>query len=168
MTTLTAPSPAAIRIGAPGTFTKTGWIPPADLDFDEWVTVGDTLHLIEKTLRLWWGDWLNAGEDRFPDRYTQALDASQYKYGSLANAAWITRKVPSSLRSELLGIGHYQEVAPLKTMELRAEWLARAIDEGLTVRQLKEEIKSSNSHAPQTILVKCEMCGGSGYLEKVV
>jgi hypothetical protein len=156
------------RFGTVGTWTKQGWIPPDDLTFDKWLEIGAILSLVEKSLRLWIGDWLNYGESRWDDKYSQAMDSTGYAYGTLANSAWVTDRVPNSLRRESLSFSHYQTVAPLKTLDERAEWLARAEAEEWSVRQLEKEIRSSNSHAPRTRLIPCTLCGGSGYLEETV
>jgi hypothetical protein len=169
MTALTTTVASYIRL--PGTWTVRGWIPPDDDDdftYDEWAAIGPKFEQMRAIIRICEGDWLNYGEHRWGEKYTQAIDETGSTYGSLANAAWIARQVPISLRSEKLGIGHWQTVAPLKTLDERAEWLAKAEAEQWSVRQLEKEIRSSNSHAPRTRLIPCTLCGGSGYLEETV
>ena len=161
---------AVTYIALPGTWTLLGWIAPDDDDFtfDDWQAIGPKFEQMRAVIRICQGDWLNYGEHRWGEKYAQAMDETGYAYGSLANAAWVARQVPISLRSEKTTFSHWQTVAPLKTLDKRREWLEQAEVKGWSVSKLTDEIKKSNSHTSQTIIIQCTLCGGTGELEKVI
>ena len=72
MTTTLAP-----RTSLPGTLRADGYSLPADLTFDEWRGVLDTLHSMQRSVNWWIGDTLVYGERRFPDRHSQALPTAE-------------------------------------------------------------------------------------------
>jgi hypothetical protein len=121
-------------------FARTKLTLPDNLAFDTWLRIGDNLQAINKGYQWWWADWLNFGETHYPDRYSQALDASHYEEReSLHNIAYVGRKFEdASRRHEALTFTHHAEVASLSA-PVREELLVRAEQENLTTRQLRAE-----------------------------
>lgn len=119
---------------------------PEDATFREWETIGDTLRKIDGSRLWWWGDWCNHGERRFGEKYTQALEASDYSYQGLANAAWVARQVDISRRRENLTWSHHLEVAHLKPAD-QDRWLARAEEKGLKRGEIRRLIQAEKMAA---------------------
>jgi hypothetical protein len=121
-------------------YTDKGLQLPPDLPFETWAAMGVTLDRMEKSIQWALSDWLNFGEQHYPDRYTQALEATHYEErGSLHNIAYVGRKFPNAdMRHEALDFSHHQEVASLPAI-VREELLVRAEQENLTTRQLRAE-----------------------------
>lgn len=121
-------------------FDKTGLSVIGDPSFEEWQNCGEFLKRAEKSVQFWIGDWLNYGEKKYGETYTQALEITDYEEGTLQNAKWVSSKVESSRRRELLSFSIHQEVAPLPPDE-QEYWLEKAEVEGLSKNDLRHEIK---------------------------
>src|SRR4030042_1404573 len=90
---------------------------PDDLTFERWEQIGQTLRKIEGA-RLWWfGDWCNFGERKYGEKYSQALEASDYEAITLRNAAWVGKSIEMSRRHNNLSWSHHLEVAALESKE---------------------------------------------------
>jgi N6-adenosine-specific RNA methylase IME4 len=125
----------------PGSATETGLDLPADLDFERWQEVGATLGRIGRACQWWIGDWLNYGERTYGETYAQAIDATGYEYGSVANMAYVAGRIELSRRRESLSWSHHQEVAPLEPAE-QDKWLDRAAVENLNRNELRRVVKA--------------------------
>jgi len=106
-----------------------------------------TLKRVGRSIQLWIGDLLNYSEDRFGEVVAQFLE--EWEYGTLANWAWVARKVTPELRQavtprgEVLHYEHYRTVAPLPPAEQK-EWLTRAVAEGWSGRRLAQEVSGGS------------------------
>lgn len=80
-------------------------------------------------------DWLNYGERAYGEKYSQAIDATGFEYGAVANFAWVAKAVEPSTRVESLSWTHHREVAALDPSD-QAQWLERAEAEQWSVREL--------------------------------
>lgn len=96
------------------TVSKSGLIFRDDMKFDEWVNLGGKLRFMQGSIMFWIGDWLNYGEHRYGETYSQAMDETSYSYQTLANAKWVSSRVPLSRRRENLSFEHHKEVADLE------------------------------------------------------
>lgn len=113
---------------------------PDTLPYKEWLEIGTSL----KRMRKWsdWGlaDWLRRGMELYPDRYSQALDATDYeRVESLRNAAYVSGKFPPEARHNGMSFSHHQEVAGLSKEDADA-LLTRAEEEGMTTKELRTEV----------------------------
>lgn len=131
-----------------------------DLTFDEWKQFAP--HLGDAALALGFaiGDWLIYGERFAPqrplpgfedmpakvphERYEKALLATRLDIATLQNFAYVARKVPRSVRHELLSFEHHRAVARLDEAKQK-EWIATAIAENesgrrMSVRRLRRSI----------------------------
>lgn len=132
-------------------FTPTAWIPNYNLTFDEWLTAGRALLQIEASINWWVGDWLNYGERRYGESYSQAMEATGWKYQRLANARWICSKIPADLRHDDLSWTHHRHVAHMEKDEI-AYWLDRAHEKEWDSRTLLGATKGSEpTESPQDV-----------------
>lgn len=128
------------QLSIPGVITETGLELPPDLTYDEWESVGRTLQRIERSVMWWVGDWLNYGERKYGETYSQALDTTDYAYQTLADAAWVASKVEPSVRNENLSWNHHRAIAPLPIAE-QEQWLEKAVANQWGYRELRDALQ---------------------------
>jgi hypothetical protein len=121
-------------------FTQTGLQIADSMPYDEWESLGFTLKRMEQSVNWALADWLNFGEQHYPDRYTQALEQTDYKHrNSLYNIAYVGRQFANAdMRRDTLSFSHHAEVASLPPL-IRDELLDRAEQEGLSAKELRSE-----------------------------
>ena len=106
--------------------------------------LGDFLMQVEESRQWWLGDWANSYID---------LDANQYeasavykrlseRFGisakTLKDYAYVCRNVPASVRTDGLSFSHHKLVVGRDDMQELLQW---AVDEGASVKALRERIK---------------------------
>jgi len=123
-----------------GEISKTAWIAPPSMTFEQWQEFGNTLQTVQGSINWWIGDWLNEGERRYGETYAQAVEVTGWDVSRLQNAKWVSSAVRSSTRVEVLSWTAHREVANLPDDE-QEHWLNRATNNGWNSRQLKEAIK---------------------------
>lgn len=111
-----------------------------DLSFDEWNTLGMKLSPLGRSIGFIIGDWINFGDGRYGEKYEEALAKTGIPYQTLANYAYVARRVEFSCRQENLGFEHHAVVAKLKTEEEKRHWLGMAEKHDLSVRRLRKSI----------------------------
>jgi len=109
------------------------------LSYAEWNDLGQKLAPIGKSIGFILGDWINYGEKEFGKKYEDALESTGIPYQTLANYAYVARKVNFSCRQENLGFEHHAVVAKLKPDE-QEHWLEMSKDHALSVRRLRKSI----------------------------
>lgn len=112
-----------------------------DVPFEVWEAYGYGLMRVEGAIQWIIGDWLNYGEHKYGQAYTQALEMwPEARYQTLSNYKWVAWNVTSSLRREGLPYSHHVEVARL---EPRAQkyWLEEAELHAWSVRELRAAIR---------------------------
>lgn len=127
-------------LNLPGNVNAVGMLLPPRLTFDDWEELGSGLRGCKESIKWWLGDWMNYGENAYGEKYTQALDSTQYDYTYLMNICYVCRKVPHSLRSEKLSFGHHQVVAPLHPDD-QQHWLDAAVKKKWTRPELAAAVK---------------------------
>lgn len=125
-------------------FTPTGLLVTGEPDFATWEQLGQRLHYIEGAVHWWIGDWLNYGEGRWGQMYSQALEATEFTYGTLANDKFVAGQIEFSLRNENLSFSHHVEVAKLPP-NAQQRWLDKAEREELSTRDLRHRIRRNPS-----------------------
>lgn len=123
-------------------FDKTGLTVNGNPTFEEWQNCGEFLKQAEKSVQFWIGDWLNYGERKYGETYSQAMDQTGQEYQTVANQKYVSSKVEISLRRENLTFGHHALVAPMLPKE-QSEWLDKAEKENLSIADLRHEIKQA-------------------------
>ena len=103
-------------------FDKTGLVVTGSPTFEEWQNCGEFLKQAEKSVQFWIGDWLNYGEKKYGETYSQAIDITGQEYQTIANQKWVSSKVEFSLRRENLSFGHHALVASMPPSE-QDNWL---------------------------------------------
>lgn len=126
-------------LALPGKVTSLSLELPADLPYEQWRGIGETLRGVERSLMWWIGDWLRYGEKRYGETYREAEAATGAAYQTLANAKLVAERVEISRRRENLSWSHHAEVAGVTPAQADA-LLTRAAAEGLSVRALRQEV----------------------------
>jgi hypothetical protein len=133
------------------------------LEFSEWQGIGERLRKLEGGVMWWLGDWLRVGEAEYGEKYSQALDATDYAYQTLNSARWVAESVEAKRRRKALTWGHHREVASLEAKE-QDKWLARAEKDGLTVKELRTLIHPKDEPEPPADDMKSWTCCKVGAL----
>lgn len=111
---------------------------PAGVGFKEWMKVGRTLADMQNSIPWWVGDWINYGEGKYGETYSQGLALWDYGYQTLMNMASVARQYPPETRTALSWT-HHRYAASL-AVEERTGLLERALEEEWTSRQLQVEV----------------------------
>lgn len=111
--------------------------------FEQWVNAMEFTRSVHKGSPYWWGELFAYAETRqdWAEKMAQALEASGYERQTLLNLSWIVRHVDEEARQMSPSVGHSAEVAPLPPADQR-RLLAKATEEGWTVRDLRLNIRS--------------------------
>jgi N6-adenosine-specific RNA methylase IME4 len=148
MTELAVVKPESVQLGLPGEWTRTGWLAPSGLEYDDWEGIGTVLSAAEGAVHWWIGDWLNYGERKWGEMYAQAMDETQFSYKTLAADAWVSQSVQFSRRRENLSWSHHREVAALEPQE-QDYWLDQAENQDWTRNELRRQVQLiSQGNAP--------------------
>lgn len=123
---------------------KTSLTPASHLTINMWKQLGEHISVIHNCSAWWIGDWLIFGEDRYPDRYKDALAGTSLDYQTLKNYAWVARKFKISRRRDRLSFQHHVEVAALSE-EKQDEWLDRAERFQWSRNKLRASLRASNA-----------------------
>ena len=126
------------------TATRLGLFVHDDVDYETWLAYGDILRQVNGAIQWCLGDWLCYGESEYGDTYTQALDATDYEYQTLANMHYVAKHVPIYRRRENLSWSHHSTVASLPA-EIGDAMLDTALEQNLTVKDLRELVKQSGN-----------------------
>jgi len=129
---------------ASGQVSTVAWVPPADLDPEEWAAAGRRFGAISRCSQWWVGDWIRYGTQKWGEKYVQAARITGYDIASLRNIAWVASQFDVSLRSDKLSWSHHALLAPLETDE-KVYWLERATAERFSVVDLRTELRARQS-----------------------
>src|SRR3990167_1831438 len=108
--------------------------------FEQWLECGDFVKKVNSANHFWIGDWINYGEHKWGEIYSQALDETDFEYQTLRNDKWVANEIPLSWRQDNLRYSHALIIASLPQKE-KEYWCNKLKDEKLTVDELKEQIK---------------------------
>lgn len=125
--------------------TRMGLEPIGEPTFDQWIRCGEFIKNANGAVHFWIGDWMNYGEQKWGEMYTQAIDETGYSYGTLANDKWVASRVDPSRRREHLSFAHHQEVADLMP-EDQEELLKVAEDQKLNSKTFRTFVRSYKMH----------------------
>lgn len=133
-------------LSLPGRASSVGLDLPANLAFEEWQAVGETLQGVERSLMWWIGDWLRFGERAYGEKYAQAVDATGKDYQTLRNAKWVAEAVGLSRRRDNLSWAHHAEVAALPA-SAADRLLNLAEEEGWSRNELRRRVSQAKATA---------------------
>lgn len=108
---------------------------------EEWQKVFDALNHIEGCVQFWIGDALKYREQKW-GMYDDIAEETGIEKRTLRQYKQIAEQVESGTRVPELSFTHHREVASLKP-EKQKEFLQRAVDEELSVRELRSEIRKT-------------------------
>lgn len=131
---------AVVHVVDGATLTRTGLTITGDMPYDRWEFLGQKLRAFEGSVMWWLGDWLNYGEAAYGEKYSQALDATEYSYQTLRQAAQVAKALPVFSRLNTLSWSHHQEVAGLEPAEQDAI-LGKAVQHGMSRKELREFVR---------------------------
>ena len=110
-----------------------------DVTKDEWMDVFKALKQVEGCVQFWIGDCLAYRQQKW-GMYDDIAEETGYETKALRNIKYVADNVNSSLRKDNLSFSHHTEVASL-TPDKQEMFLNKAVDENLSVRELREEIR---------------------------
>jgi N6-adenosine-specific RNA methylase IME4 len=119
--------------------TPTGLTVRGQPSFDEWQDAGTKLSRMEGAVQFWIGDWLNAGEQRYREKYAQAVNETQVE--TWMHYAWVSNKVQICTRVQILPWSYHREVAHLDP-PTQSALLAEAVEKGWKRRQLTDAVRA--------------------------
>jgi hypothetical protein len=117
------------------------WKPSRDLPLVEWLQHGKRLGVIGRGAAWWIGDWVNYGNTAYGEKYSRAARVTGYDVQSLMNMAYVASRFGISRRRECLSWSHHSALAGLD-LELQERWLDVAQERQLSVRGLRDELRS--------------------------
>lgn len=120
------------------------------MNIEQFTAVGDALFLLSSASKFCLGDWA-VQAPRHEDAYQQLAEKYGYEVSSLDNMASICRRIDISLRNENLTFNHHVCVAKLDKEE-QAKYLRQAVDEGLSVRALRELVNGESKRKVNKII----------------
>lgn len=91
--------------------TTVGMIVDRPLTLEEWADIGPGIGKGQRAFAWSAGDWLAYGEHNFPDKYSQAMDATDLSLGRLRNLKSMCDRVPQHVRNPNLSLSHHESVA---------------------------------------------------------
>lgn len=130
-----------------------------DMPYERWEDIGRFLGSLDRRTRWYIGDWLNFGEAIFGEEAAQAVEATvadRYDlaervtgldHQTLVNIRNVCANIAKTRRRSELGFWIHQEVSALEADE-QEQWLARAVDEGLTKSQLRALVRGTEPTEP--------------------
>jgi hypothetical protein len=117
---------------------------PEDLPLKNWCRIGDQILAVSDSSSWWIGDWLVFGQQKYRDRYQQAMKETLLDYQTLRNYAWVARKFIPQRRRENLTFQHHMEVASLPE-DQQDHWLDFAVRLKWSKSELRRQIKASTA-----------------------
>ncbi len=127
--------------------TPTGLSVSGNPTFEDFDQIGQLLRRVHAGYQWWWGDWLNYGEGAYGERFSQALEATDWEESTLRQYAWVAKNVPLENRIDGIAFGHY--VNGLASLEFTEQkiWTERIVAENLTQGQFVARLKSESKKA---------------------
>lgn len=111
--------------------------------FEQWESLMVSLNQMQESGGFWRGDLYLAGEEWYGEnKATSIFDPTIWSVKTFQNNASVCRRIPHESRRRELSYSHHAEVAYLKDESAQARYLQIAIDNMLSVRKLRELIRS--------------------------
>jgi len=138
-----------LRLPPGALFTPVALLIPEDFPMNQWQKAGGTLKKLAKGTQWWVADWLNFGEARYGEKYSQYIEDLGLAAGTINNYQSIGGRMPPERRREELSFGHHESVLAVEDPALQDELLQKSIDENWTRDQLRQFIKELNKAAKE-------------------
>jgi hypothetical protein len=94
----------------------------------------------ERSIGFMIGDWINYAENKWGEKYNEAMACTGLEYKTLRDYAYVSRSVQLSARADNLPFRHHSVVAKLKDPEEQKHWLEMAEKHALSYRRLQKSI----------------------------
>jgi len=133
-------------LAIPGEVQPTYYIPDPNMTFEEWMAAVGQIAQLRKASRFWLGDAIAFGENKYGEKYAQAIDETKFDYQTLANAVWVCKSIEPSRRRENLSFAHHEAVAKLEPAE-QDQWLDEAARNKWSSADLRGMLKESKGGA---------------------
>lgn len=117
---------------------------PEGLPIEQWLEIGAILAEFERRNMWFIGDWWAFGDHQYGDR-TYHVNSAEWQgpaWGTCANAAAVCRKFAETSRRVKLSFEKHKAVAGIKDDAMALSVLDRAERYGLSVQQLKAEVRA--------------------------
>ena len=105
--------------------------------FEDWEMFGKLVFVFGGAMMWYVGDWLNFGEKKFGEKYSQALEITKYDYGTLRNAAYVAGRYELKDRRQSLSWRHHADCARFELGD-RTVILDMAEKQDMSSTQLRE------------------------------
>lgn len=134
-----------------GEATETSWSPPANMTYEQWERVGNTLQQLGRSVNWWLGDWMNTGERKWGDTYTQAVNATDASIESLKKYKAVAERVEADIRFSSLTWTHHFYVAYLPEDH---RWVCLKIADayGLSTRDFQKQVTNAPDDVRQRMV----------------
>lgn len=113
-----------------------------DVSKEEWMDVFKALKQVEGCVQFWIGDCLAYRQQKW-GMYDDIAEETGYETKALRNIKYVADNVELSRRKDNLSFSHHVEVASLPP-EKQELFLNMAVEDKLSVRDLREQIRRSN------------------------
>lgn len=134
-------------------FCKNGLKAIGEPTFEQWQKCGDWIKRANGSVHFWLGDWLNFGERKWGEQYSQVIEDTDFDYQTLRNDKWVAGKVDLSRRRDNLSFEHHKEVADLAPEE-QEELLDMAEKQDIKrndFRKIKQKFVADSNRLPSKI-----------------
>jgi hypothetical protein len=145
---------------------------PPDIPYEQLESVGFMLGQHYTDVRMAMGDYLVTVENRFPEKFSQAIEALGMSEGGAMDYARVCRQVPKSVRRPdvpSISFSHYRCVASMKVVDSKTgeittdhkaqkEWLSRAAENQWSHHKFRAELKPAPDE-PEPSPSICRCCG---------
>lgn len=131
--------------------------------YDDWLEFGKKLWAVYRAIQWAIGDWINYGEAHYGEKYAQALDETEYSYGTLVNYAYVARAFDASRRRGKLSWSHHAAVRGIADISEQDALLDIAEKQQMGRNELRDIVKKylNPNPAPPTYRV-IEGCISAG------
>lgn len=120
-----------------------------ELSFEEWNAIGDQIIPMAKSIGFMVGDWINYGEKRYGEKYTEAIKRSGLTMETLKLYSHVARRIEMLNRSNVLDFTHHIVAARLKDPDQQQHWLKIAEEEKMSVRRFKKSLNAGRIVTPE-------------------
>lgn len=123
-----------------GSIDAVSWRAPQAMTYEQWADVGRKFQYVSGAVNWWLGDWLNEGEKRYGETYTQAIEITGHKLEQLKLCKYVAFNVQKLNRLNDLTWTHHYRVAHLDEPAQKA-LLTYAAEKELSSRELLEAVR---------------------------
>ncbi|MCR4290498.1 MAG: hypothetical protein NUV86_09600 [Candidatus Scalindua sp.] len=110
----------------------------------QWELVGEFIKRSHKSVKFWQGDWLNYGEDTYPE-WSQYFDESEPGADELRKEKWVAKRIPQDRRHPQLSWSHHEEVADLEPEE-QERMFSVALENKLSIHKFRKLVSAYQIH----------------------